>query len=165
MSSFHPGSHTRQKSTLERVLFEATVNYRSAPGKTFSGLCSDLSAGGLYLRTTFPLEKNDLLEVSFSLPNSGRGLVISCKARVAWTNFEAERRKPNYPSGVGLEFLNLSPEEKDRLTAFIETYDEHKKMNVLCAWCGCCLGTRKGPFGVTSHGICEQCRLKLAEQT
>ena len=148
------------KSLLERVIFEATIKYKSLPEINLSGLSSNLSTGGLYLRTKLPLEVDDTLYLSFSLPDE---VSISCDARVAWTNSDKKRRKPDYATGVGLQFLNLSSEDSSTLEKFIDTYEEEKRMNVVCAWCGRSLGERKGPFGKTSHGVCEQCRERLAE--
>jgi uncharacterized protein (TIGR02266 family) len=148
------------KSFMERVIFEATIKYKSLPEINLSGLSSNLSAGGLYLRTKLPLEVDDTLSLSFALPGE---VSISCAARVAWTNFDIKRRKPDYATGVGLQFLNLSSEDSSTLEKFIDTYEEEKRMNVVCAWCGSSLGQRKGPFGKTSHGVCEQCRESLIE--
>jgi uncharacterized protein (TIGR02266 family) len=148
------------KSLLERVIFEATIKYKSLPEINLSGLSSNLSTGGLYLRTKLPLEVDDTLSLSFSLPGD---VSISCDARVAWTNFNKNRRKLDYSTGVGLQFLSLSSEDLSTLENFIDSYEEEKRMNVVCAWCGASLGQRKGPFGKTSHGVCEQCRERLAE--
>jgi hypothetical protein len=147
------------KSFMDRVIFEAKIKYKSLPEINHSGLSSNLSVSGLYLRTTLPLDVDDTLSLSFSLPGD---VSISCDARVAWTNFDKNRPKPEYATGVGLQFLNLSSEDSSKLEKFIDTYEEEKKMNVVCAWCGASLGQRKGPFGKTSHGVCEQCREHLA---
>jgi uncharacterized protein (TIGR02266 family) len=151
------------KSLLERVIFEATIKYKSLPEINLSGLSSNLSVGGLYLRTRLPLKIDDVLSLSFSLPGQTEASTLSCDARVAWTNFDKNRRKPDYAAGVGLQFLNLSSEDLSTLEKFIDSYEEEKRMNVVCAWCGNSLGQRKGPFGKTSHGVCEQCRKKMAE--
>ena len=148
------------KTFLERVIFEATIKYKSLPEINLSGLSNNLSAGGLYLRTHLPLEVDDTLALSFSLPGN---VSISCDARVAWTNSGKIKRKLDYARGVGLQFLNLSSEDVSTLENFIDSYEEEKRMNVVCAWCGCSLGQRKGPFGKTSHGVCEQCRESLVE--
>jgi uncharacterized protein (TIGR02266 family) len=147
------------KSLLERVIFETTIKYKALAETSRSDLSGNLSTGGLYLRTKLPLEVDDILSLSFSLPGD---LSISCEARVAWTNFDKNRRKPDYATGVGLQFLNLSSEELSTLEKFIDNYEEEKRMNVVCAWCGVSLGQRKGPSGKTSHGVCEQCRERLA---
>lgn len=149
------------KSFVERVIFEQTIRYKPLNEIMFSGLSSNLSIGGLYLRTKLPLDIDDTLMLSLSLPFQEQEISISCNARVAWTNLDKNRFKPDYVSGVGLQFLNLLHEDLSTLTTFIDTYDVEKRMNVVCAWCGKCLGMRKGPFGETSHGICNQCRDSL----
>ena len=150
-----------KKSTVERVIFETTVKYKPLDEGVRFDRCNDLSIGGLFLKTKFPFDIDQTVTLTFSVPNQNKEISISCVARVAWTNFDVNRPKVNYPSGVGLQFLELSEEELIDLSKFIERYDETKKMDVLCAWCGDSLGVRKGPFGRTSHGICDQCRESL----
>ena len=150
-----------KKSFMERIIFEEYIHYGPTHKYIFRDLCSDLSVGGLYLRTTFPFNIDEIIALSFSIPFKEQEIPFSCNARVAWTNFVTVRRKPAYQPGVGLQFLDLSREDLTTLSKFIDSYDENKKMNVLCAWCGKNLGFRKGPFGTTSHGICSQCRKKV----
>jgi len=146
------------KSVVERVAFEQTIRYEPLNEIMFSGLSSNLSVGGVYLRTKLPLDVDDTLRLSFSLTFQEQEISISCNARVAWTNLDNNQIKPDYASGVGLQFSNLLPEDLSTLIKFIDTYDIEKRMNVVCAWCGKRLGMRSGPFGETSHGICNQCR-------
>lgn len=151
----------RKKSVMERIVFETTVRYEPSRESKLSDLSRDLSEGGLYLKTKYPLDTDETLTLSFSIPKQDQEISISCQARVAWTNHDTNRCKAEYPSGVGLQFLDLSCEDLTALSRFIEAYDENKKMNVVCAWCGSYLGMRNGPLGTTSHGICSQCREKL----
>jgi len=151
----------RRKSSMERIVFETIVQYEPSHESKHSDLCCDLSEGGLYIRTRYSFNTDEALAISFSIPEREQEISISCKARVAWTNFETNRRKIEYPSGVGLQFLDLSYENMTALSKFIEAYEENKKMNVVCAWCGSDLGMRNGPLGTTSHGICSQCRERL----
>lgn len=145
------------KSFMERIVFETMVQYTPLHEVLFSGLSSDLSVGGLYLRTKTLLDVKDTFAVSFTLPFQGQEVSISCNARIAWTNFETNRRKPDYTSGVGLQFLDLAHKDHSTLSRFVEAHDESKKMNAVCAWCNSHLGLRKGPFGAITHGICKQC--------
>lgn len=146
---------------MERVIFEATVKYKSPVGSVHSDRCRDLSLGGLFLQTECPFDIDQTITLKFSIPAQDKEISISCTARVAWTNLAAKRLKVDYPSGVGLQFLDLSREGATALSKFIDRYDETKKMNVLCAWCGVSLGMRRGPVGKISHGICDQCRVSL----
>ena len=152
---------TINKSFMERVIFEQNVEYEPSQEAILFGLSSNLSAGGLYLRTKFPFEIGDTLMLSFSLPYQEQEVSISCNARVAWTNSDIHRHKPDYASGVGLQFLDISHEDWSTLSSFLGAYDEKKRMNDVCAWCGKNLGMRKGPFGTTRHGLCNQCNESL----
>lgn len=147
----------RQKSIMQRVIFEATVKYKPLDDNVRLGPCRDLSVGGLFLKTRVPYDIDQTVTLTFSIPTQNKEIPISCKARVAWTNFSENRLKADYPPGVGLQFLDLSKEDLVALSKFIDKYEDAKKMNVLCAWCGSDLGLRKGPFGKTSHGICNKC--------
>ena len=149
------------RGTSERVLFETVVEFKPSMERSISGHCGDLSVGGIYLKTDYPFDPEETVSLSFVLPEDNAPRQISCKARVAWTNPKGNRRKPCYPSGVGLQFLNLSKSAASKISRFIDAYDDNKKMNVLCAWCGSSLGLRKGPIGVTSHGICSKCREEM----
>jgi len=153
-----PGTQQLKYSTNERVLFETIIQFKPTEEDCFSGHCGDLSTGGIYLKTDYPFAAGDTINLSFSLPDQGDHQQISCNAKVAWTNYKSNRRKPTYPAGVGLQFLNLSRTEIASLSTFVDEYDHNKKMNVLCAWCGRSLGLRKGPVGATSHGLCSTCR-------
>jgi Tfp pilus assembly protein PilZ len=157
MLTLEESKKAHKKSFMERVIFEAYIHYEPIHENYLHDLCSDLSVGGLYLRTTFPFNIDKIVALSFSLPFQEQEISISCKARVAWTNFVTVQHKPAYPSGVGMQFLGLSFEDLTTLSKFIDSYDENKKMNVICAWCDKYLGVRKGPSGTTSHGICSQC--------
>jgi hypothetical protein len=148
------------KSTLERVVIETTVQHEQLCGEPLLGLSSDLSVGGMYLKTKYILDSDETITLSFSIPFNERVIAITCKARVAWTNYEHDKLKLDYPPGVGLEFLDLLNKDFSTLSKFIDSYDEHKKMNMICSWCGKHLGMRKGPYGKTSHGICGQCKEK-----
>ena len=92
------------KSFVERVIFEQTIRYKPLNEIMFSGLSSNLSIGGLYLRTKLPLDIDDTLMLSLSLPFQEQEISISCNARVAWTNLDKNRFKPDYVSGVACSF-------------------------------------------------------------
>jgi hypothetical protein len=145
-------------STIERILFESIVYQLTPADRICIGSCSDLSVGGMYLITSSLFVVNERFKITFSVPFAGNHIEISSSARVAWTNYQDCRLKLDYPLGVGIEFVELSTNSTKLLCDYIYSYDETKKMNMVCAWCGKHLGVRKGPFGKTSHGICGTCR-------
>lgn len=147
-------------STSERISFETKVHQGNHGEQIYLGRSSDLSLGGMYLTTSSRFTVDEHVDISFIFPYENRDIVINCSTRVAWTNYEDYRQKRDYPPGVGLEFTGLSRQLSQYLAVYIYTYDENKKMNMVCAWCGKKLGFRKGPYGKTSHGICGDCRDK-----
>ena len=57
-----------------------------------------------------PLGIDDDLTLTFSLPGQDEK-AVSCGARVAWVNQEENPLKPELPSGVGVQFVDLAPED------------------------------------------------------
>ena len=98
-----PGACNRLKS-------EMRVYYGPPPQTVLSDFSVDLSTGGLYLKTKMPLGIDDDLTLTFSLPGQDEK-AISCGARVAWVNQEENPPKPELPSGVGVQFVDLAPED------------------------------------------------------
>ena len=111
-----------------RIKVATTVHYEPCHGMALSGLSDDLSVGGLYLRTNLLLGQNEVLKVSFPLP--GQEKVVSCNASVAWTNFAVNRRKPETPKGVGLQFEDLSLEDLIALSTFVGHHNEETTITV-----------------------------------
>jgi CheY-like chemotaxis protein/Tfp pilus assembly protein PilZ len=67
----------------------------------------DLSEGGIFLETgnAFPLDTR--LVIRFRIP--GADTDIQCGTRVAWINRSGSLLKPALPSGIGLQFLDMTP--------------------------------------------------------
>lgn len=145
------------KSFSNRIKIETIVHYGPCQETILSSLSDNLSVGGLYLKTNVPLDLDELLKVSFPLPGQEQEKAVNCNARVAWTNYDIEPRKPNLPSGVGMQFVDLLREDLIALSSFIYKYDEESKMALTCAWCNADLGECRGPVGTRSHGICRVC--------
>jgi uncharacterized protein (TIGR02266 family) len=101
-----------------RIKAQMRVYYGPAPQKLLSEFSVDLSSGGLYVKTDFPLEVNENLTLRFTLPDQ-KGMV-SCKARVAWVNQKEKPRKPELPAGMGIQFVELSLEDMKSIRRFLE---------------------------------------------
>jgi phosphoserine phosphatase RsbU/P len=82
------------------------VHYGTEPQKLQNGYTVNLSTGGLFLETDYPLEKGDPLMLKFLFPDGDER--ISCRARVAWTNQPELLQKPDVPPGMGVQFLDMS---------------------------------------------------------
>jgi uncharacterized protein (TIGR02266 family) len=79
----------------------------------------DINSGGLFLETENPPMINTHLDLDFQLPNTDT--VIRCKARGAWINGPKERKKTELPAGIGLQFLNISPQDKYAINEYIRS--------------------------------------------
>jgi uncharacterized protein (TIGR02266 family) len=76
----------------------------------------DLSVGGAFLRADLLLEQGDLLDLEFTLPDGGPSL--EARARVAWVRSSDSEQSGS--AGMGVEFLNLSPADREALATFLE---------------------------------------------
>jgi CheY-like chemotaxis protein/Tfp pilus assembly protein PilZ len=72
----------------------------------------DLSEGGAFLATDYAANSNDVLFLSFNLPD---GTFIACHARVVWLN----RKKHLHPVGFGVRFSLMGEANLKALKAFI----------------------------------------------
>jgi len=105
----------------QRIRAEVRVYYGPSPQKQLSEFSVDMSTGGLYLKTDFPLPLNENLTIRFSLPDH-KG-IVSCQARVAWVNAKDDPRKPDLPAGMGIQFVDLSLQDMKSIRRFLE-YNE-----------------------------------------
>ena len=87
---------------------ELRVYYGPSQKMVLYGFSVDMSSGGLFLKTETPFSVNETVLLSFTLPDVNK--VVNCRAKVAWVNLEGEPRKPDLPTGIGLQFLDLSTE-------------------------------------------------------
>ena len=94
------------------------VYYGPVPQKMLSEFSVDLSTGGLYVKTDFPLSLDENLTLRFTLP--GKKGIVTCKARVAWVNPKENPRKLEMPPGMGIQFVDLSLDDMKSIRRFLE---------------------------------------------
>jgi len=91
---------------MKNVLTDYTVN---------------LNTGGLFLATTNLLSIGTEMYVEFSLPDCDQP--IYCRARVAWINDPDSLFKPELPSGMGLQFIDITLSAMDAIRSYISKKD------------------------------------------
>jgi Tfp pilus assembly protein PilZ len=76
----------------------------------------DLGLAGVFAELDTPVPIGDVVEISFPLP--GNEIQIAARCRVAW--WRAAGVPPSgLPAGVGLEFIEVSASDRDRLRAHL----------------------------------------------
>ncbi len=108
-SDFQGRSEPRAQKTLSLAFKE-----RNTFVKAYS---SNVSSGGLFVRTRNPLPKGERFLLKLQLPEVPDSLKIQCE--VAWTRGGGEE-KSGETAGMGLKFLEMSPEERRVLKTYVE---------------------------------------------
>jgi HD-GYP domain-containing protein (c-di-GMP phosphodiesterase class II) len=105
-----------RESRHRRVPCRTSVSFR-VNGRTVSGTSTDISLKGMYVAIDDDIEEGSPIELTFTLPDDCL-VTIQAKGRIAWVNNGRKRRKPVFPSGVGVEFLAVEP-TVDVLQSFV----------------------------------------------
>ncbi len=75
----------------------------------------DVSEGGAFLRSQLLFEVGNRLEVSFALPDDRTPVHVH--ARVVWVSQQEDANA--HEAGLGLEFVGLSEDERQRINRFV----------------------------------------------
>jgi hypothetical protein len=97
----------------------------------------NISTHGAFIRGLAPLELHEVVDMTISGPDHP----ITVKARVVWSSSQVPP-KEDMPRGVGVEFINISDEDREIISAFVagldfamylesQTSDEDAKVQVL----------------------------------
>jgi uncharacterized protein (TIGR02266 family) len=111
MSAPTPGGPGRSAS---RIPLQTQVDL-SSDSNVFTGFSTNLSEGGLFVATLKVVPVGTPVELTFSLPGKAR---ISVHGEVRWIR-EIDDRTPDVFPGVGVRFVDLSPEAAQALQRFV----------------------------------------------
>lgn len=87
----------------------------SSDSNVFTGFSTNLSEGGLFVATVNLLPVGTPVDLTFTLPGNAK---VSVRGEVRWTR-ELDDRTPEVFPGVGVRFVELSPEAANALHRFI----------------------------------------------
>jgi Tfp pilus assembly protein PilZ len=110
---------TPERRSSVQLKAEIRVYYGDYQSKLLTGYSVDLSTGGVFLVTTCPFDVDDIVKLKFSMSGDDEK-TVSCDARVAWINYDDKRLKPEYSTGVGLQFVDLAPEDLCSIVGLLE---------------------------------------------
>ena len=106
----------------KRVSIQLLVDY-CQKGDYLFDFCRDLGTGGIFINTKKPSPEGSELELVFTIPDSKETLEL--RGTVIWVqnkqSFMAEAM-----TGMGIQFNELSTEQRTVLEGFVERY-AHKK--------------------------------------
>ena len=78
----------------------------------------NISPEGAFIRGLSPLELHEVVDMTISGPDHP----ITVKARVVWSSRQAPP-KEDMPRGVGVEFINISDEDREIISSFVAGLD------------------------------------------
>jgi len=107
-----------KKST--RFIAPLRIQYSCSgdPDRVISSYSINLSTGGMFIGTKELLPIDSQLNIEFILPDDGR--IIKCSGKVSWINHPESKINKDLPTGMGLQFMNLSMDDLDSLRKFIK---------------------------------------------
>ncbi len=101
-----------------RVMARLQIHFGADPKILLTDYSVNISTGGVFLETDQPLPVDTPLSLEFTLPNLTSP--VCCQGRVAWVNAAVEAKKPQLPTGMGVQFLDLSLEIMYAIREFIK---------------------------------------------
>ena len=107
------GTERRQSLRVPITVIRARIG--DGPG-TFFGYAYDISRDGLGIRTLSPKAPGTRYRLEFDLPPP-LSLTVVCHCEVVWTRRFAE--SPARQPGMGIRFLDLSPETAEAISRWI----------------------------------------------
>jgi len=81
---------------------------------------TNISEMGIFVRTESPLKLNTKLRLTFAPPGAPASAAFQLEGCVAWVNCVRENGDNPNP-GMGIRFVNLQPDERERLVEVIRT--------------------------------------------
>ena len=102
----------RERRRSSREELKIPVDYSSVDA-FFSEFSQNINEGGMFIEMEHPAELGTPVQLQFRLPSEPTPLRV--EGRVAWVSED----KPDSPSGVGIEFQNLSAETRQTINRIV----------------------------------------------
>jgi len=97
----------------DRIPKKFRITY-SSPDSFAKTYLVNIGKGGVFIKTSKPLQKREKISLRILLPDGGKELEVT--GEVIWSS-EKKHRTPigEYPPGMGVKFVDLSAEDKERI--------------------------------------------------
>lgn len=100
-----------------RLPVEVKVDYRTV-GSFITDYTKDISKGGVFIRTSLPLEIGERVRLRLTLP--GGDAPFALDGVVKWTS--TLRDKEKHPPGMGIEFVDFDDDTRKRIEDLVRSY-------------------------------------------
>jgi len=115
------GGTDADRRRAPRVLVDLEVDYASEENYLFAYI-TDISATGIFVRTTTPEQPGTHLNLRFRPdPDRSRG-PLEIEGEVIWVNPYRPGAPDNLHPGMGIRFVELDDETRDRLVELIRRF-------------------------------------------
>ena len=109
----------RDRRQFERVLVDLEVDYKGEDTFLFAYI-TDISAMGIFVRTNAPEPPGTRLNLRFSPP--GMREPFEFEGVVIWINPYRPGDRENLNPGMGIQFVDLAPGQREQLTELVKTF-------------------------------------------
>lgn len=120
-----PGDATDERRRSPRVLVDLEVDCASEDNYLFAYI-TDISATGIFVRTTSPEQPGTRLNLRLSMEHDPAdredGVALELEGEVIWVNPFRPGTPDNLHPGMGIRFVNLDSELRDRLFELIRRF-------------------------------------------
>ena len=110
--------HQPNVRAAERFDLEVTVDLES-DHNFYTGLTQNISSGGVFIATHHIRKIGDRITLNFTLPGSAKPLLVETEVR--WIRENTALMRAHGDTGMGVRFINLSPEAKEVIDAFVQS--------------------------------------------
>jgi len=104
----------------ERFDLEVKVDLES-DHNFYTGLTQNISAGGLFIATHQLRRIGDRIKITFTLPGSTNPVDVETEVR--WIRENSSLHRVDGSTGMGVRFINLSPEASQAISTFLQNRD------------------------------------------
>ena len=104
----------------ERFDLEVKVDLES-DHNFYTGLTQNISAGGLFIATHHLRRIGDRITLKFQLPGSEQPVAVETDVR--WIRENSSLQRVDGATGMGVRFINLSPEAAAAIQKFLQNRD------------------------------------------
>ena len=112
-----------------RVPKTLKVTY-SSPQALVESYLSNIGEGGVFIPTKEPLDRKEKITLKILLPDDKGEFEVM--GEVAWSNKEDRvTPKKTFPAGMGIKFLKLSQDKKERIIGILSQYSASNSL--LCS--------------------------------